>query len=119
MNSKNNLLDTIKSYWWVIVLMLLPFIVYLLAFHDRPISHDTNVWGAFGNYYGGIIGIIPVLLLYITYREQRHANQIMLFNQRHDALFRNIGDYINAIPIAPAMGIAFVCIKIFLQPSDL
>lgn len=92
MNSKNNLLDTIKSYWWVIVLMLLPFIVYLLVFYDRPISYDTSDWGAFGNYYGGIIGIIPVFLLYITYREQRHANQIMLFNQRYDALFRNIGD---------------------------
>jgi hypothetical protein len=82
-----------------IVLLIL---LYFLNFKDIPISKDTSSWGAFGDYFGGvlnpIIGIINIaILINITFQiskidgdriksELEIQKQIALFALKHDAL---------------------------------
>lgn len=87
------------------VTALMIFIVvgsYFFNFSEFPISKDTQVWGSFGDYYGGILNpILSILnlgvLVYITFQisdidnrrteqELLVQRQIALFALKHDAL---------------------------------
>lgn len=59
--------------------LLVTIIIYVLFFYDVTISDRTSDWGAFGSYIGIGISVLSVTLIYITYNEQRHSNEIERF----------------------------------------
>ena len=65
------------------VFVLVPLIVYVYHFYSSNLSDKTVDWGAFGSYISGTIGVISVILLYITYKEQCRSNSISQFEQRY------------------------------------
>lgn len=76
-NTKSN-----KCIIAVIILIAIVLIVpYTICFRGYPISHSTSEWGAFSDYLSLGIGILSVILIYITYAEQQKANRISLFEQ--------------------------------------
>lgn len=76
--------------------------VYIINFYNFPISKNSQTWGTFGDYFGGILNpIIGILnlgaLIYITFQiasneEQRNINglsnqkQFALYSLKHDSL---------------------------------
>lgn len=69
---------TIKSFVWIISIITfaftaLPIILYFINFHGKLSDSQAN-WGAFGDYFGGIIGtlfnliavIFSIISIYIT-----------------------------------------------------
>ena len=41
-----------------------------LVFRDKDISDNISDWSYFGAYVGGCFGIVSVVLIYLTFREQ-------------------------------------------------
>ena len=84
---------------FIITLTVFP---YYLVFNETSISTETYIWGAFGDYFGGILN--PILsivnigvLIYLTYlvneRDSKRAESelklqkiIALYSLKHDAL---------------------------------
>lgn len=64
-----------------IFLLFLTVFLYMVNFYGMPLSKSTTDWGAFGNYIGIGISFLSVTLIYITYNEQRHSNEIERFEQ--------------------------------------
>lgn len=46
-----------------------------------PFSEKTSDWGAFGSYISIGISVLSVTLIYITYNEQRHSNEVERYEQ--------------------------------------
>lgn len=58
---------------------------YLWHFCEAQLSDQSSDWGAFANYIGNGLNLLSIGLLYITYKEQRHANLIsQIDNKFHD-----------------------------------
>lgn len=56
---------------WLIILAIISVILpYFIFFHDG-FSRNSDDWGALGSYFGGMVSIISIVLLYYTLREQR------------------------------------------------
>lgn len=59
--------------------------IYLWHFYGNQLSDLTSDWGAFATYIGNGLNLLSIGLLYITYKEQRHANIIsQIDNKFHD-----------------------------------
>ena len=73
---------TKKKYGiFVILIIILPVAIYIWHYWGTSLSSQTQDWGSFGNYFCMGTGIVSVILLYITYCEQRRANCISQFEQ--------------------------------------
>lgn len=48
--------------------------VYCFFSHNQQISMDTSDWGSFGGYFGGMLSLVSVILLYYALKEQRKEN---------------------------------------------
>lgn len=57
-------------------ILMLTIVIYMVNFYGMPLSRNTTDWGAFGSYIGIGISVFSVTLIYITYNEQRHSNEI-------------------------------------------
>ena len=68
----------IMSALGVFVLLIL---AYVICFWGERISKNTVDWGAFGSYVSIGIGMLSIVLIYITYQEQRRANEITRVEQ--------------------------------------
>lgn len=65
----------------VATVTLIVFIPYLFHFADTTWTNDINLWGSFGDYIGGTLGVsltlLSVILIYMTYKDQKqHINKI-------------------------------------------
>lgn len=69
----------------ILLVTLIVVIVFLLFyccnFFGAPLSSFTSDWGAFGNYVAVGVSMISIVLIYVTYREQRKANEITRVEQ--------------------------------------
>lgn len=64
----------------LIIIGLISFIaigLYFYKFHGG-FSDDQSIWGSFGDYMGVVVGTSSVVLVFITYKEQRRSN----YNER-------------------------------------
>ena len=59
-----------------------------MVFH-ADISTKTSDWGSFGGYFGGMISIISIVLLYYTFTEQRRANYRNSFDNAYKRLLES------------------------------
>ena len=78
-----------KRYIYIAVFMLIIVVViYLINFYSYPISKNTNNWGAFGAYLGGVAGafltLLTVVLLIKTLDSQ---NKYAVINQFESSFF--------------------------------
>lgn len=87
-------------------------VIYTIIFYDTPVSNNTQDWGAFGDYLGGIlnpiIGIVNlVVLVYISVtientEERRHRNNLdsqrkmSLYTIKYDSL-REVSNLLHKI----------------------
>ena len=69
-----------------IVIILLLF--YFTCFWGASVSTETADWGAFGNYAAICVSILSIAFIYVTYREQKNANEITRAEQ-HVAIMVN------------------------------
>ena len=85
-----------RNYIYVAVaILLLTIIIYVACFYNMPLSHYTSDWGAFGSYIGMGVSILSVALIYITYNEQRHSNQIERFEQHLKSMTDTLLDFVD------------------------
>lgn len=71
-----------KHYRYILlafIFLLLTVVLYVVNFYGTSLSQKTSDWGAFGSYIGIGISVLSVTLIYITYNEQRHSNEIERF----------------------------------------
>lgn len=61
---------------------------YVICFWGTGVSKYTTDWGAFGNYAAICVSTLSIALIYVTYREQRKANEITRTEQ-HIATMNN------------------------------
>lgn len=54
-----------------------------LVFKDQDISDNISDWSYFGAYVGGCFGIVSVILMYLTFREQSK----MAYQTRFESVF--------------------------------
>ena len=59
-----------------LVVAIVLLMAYVICFWGMEISDNTTDWGAFGNYLAVCLSVLSISLIYITYREQRKANDI-------------------------------------------
>ena len=61
-----------RRYWmWYVfgVLLYVPTALYIFQFHDHSLSDDPAMWGVFGDFFGGVYGVVITLMVaYISYR---------------------------------------------------
>ena len=72
--SKN---ESSKIKCWIFLLILylfVVFVIYACHFHTCELSSQTTDWGAFGSYFGGMVSIVSIVLLYLALREQQKEN---------------------------------------------
>lgn len=99
-------------YFCVILVSLVVFGCYLYYFHDH-VSVKPDVWGAFGSYFGGVIGPfvsgITFYLITKSYDEQRNQTKlaaltslinvnltkINLLQSEYDMLLREFSSLVN------------------------
>ena len=67
--------------------VIIIIIAYVIAFYGSSVSDKTSDWGAFGSYLDMGVGILSVALIYVTYKEQRQANRIGMFEQQMRFMF--------------------------------
>lgn len=63
-----------------LVIALIIAIPYFINFRHSSFSSCSSDWGAFGSYFGGILSIASVMLLYITLQKQQVENHLNLFD---------------------------------------
>lgn len=66
--------------------------IYTYNFRGKDISTDSSDWGAFADYMGLSLGIISILLIYITYEEQRKTNKISLSESNYNTKIKTLND---------------------------
>ena len=69
--------ESSRIEYWFFMLTLYVFVVlviYACHFHACKLSNCTTDWGAFGSYFGGMVSIVSIILLYLTLREQHKEN---------------------------------------------
>mgnify|MGYP006872999954 CR=1 FL=1 len=69
--------ESSRIEYWFFMLTLYVFVVlviYACHFHACKLSNCTTDWGAFGSYFGGMVSIVSIILLYLTLREQMKEN---------------------------------------------
>jgi hypothetical protein len=69
--------------------------VYCFFFYGIPISTDTNEWGSFGDYFGGMLSFLSIILLYYTLREQRKENHRNWFDAGFKRRYKALNTYVN------------------------
>lgn len=62
-----------KTFYVVVFILVIVLALYFIQFHSG-FSNNQSDWGFFGGYLSGVIGIVSIVLLYTTYREQRKTN---------------------------------------------
>lgn len=67
--------------------VIIIIIAYVIAFYGSSVSDKTSDWGVFGSYLDMGVGILSVALIYVTYKEQRQANRIGMFEQQMRFMF--------------------------------
>lgn len=77
------------------VLFLIPIIIFCCYFHDHTISEDISKWGAFGDYFGGILNtflniVSLIVLSYLTYLIGLQSNEE---NRKTNILIRKFDAY--------------------------
>lgn len=92
----------------VFVTAMVVLLAYYLAFRDQPIAKSTDAWGAFGDYFGGvvnpIVGVATVLLVTISITMQRRelraslaelrrSNEGAMLQSFEQSLFSWLGNY--------------------------
>lgn len=68
---------------------------YIINFCDRPISTDTETWGAFADYMNLSVSILSIYLIYVTYKEQSNSNKIGRFEERYKTFVHIFIDLVN------------------------
>lgn len=66
--------------------------VYVIHFHNAPLSDSTSDWGAWGSYVSAILSIVSILLIYITYDEQRKSNHIVHFETFYHVALKTMNE---------------------------
>ena len=90
-----------KDYYWVIILIgciliIIAPSILTLPWRDEVLGLNTNFksTGQIGDTIGGItapiIGLISIILLYITFREQRHTNRWTLIENIQSKIEKNL-----------------------------
>lgn len=77
------------------VAFALTIILYIVCFFNHQLSSKTSDWGAFGNYMAMGISVLSAALIFITYQEQRQANQISRFEQHFTSMLNTLKELIN------------------------
>lgn len=89
----------LKKYPYLIIitllLFLIPIIVFYYYFHDHTVSEDISKWGAFGDYFGGILNtflniVSLIVLSYLTYLIGLQSNEE---NRKTNILIRKFDAY--------------------------
>lgn len=76
------------------IVLLLTIILYVVNFYGMPLSQRTSDWGAFGSYISIGISVFSVMLIYITYNEQRLSNRIERFEQHLKSMTDTLSDLV-------------------------
>ena len=84
---KNNMSDK-KIILLAFGVTFVAIITYVICFWGTGVSKNTTDWGAFGNYAAICVSTLSIALIYVTYREQRNANEITRTEQ-HIATMNN------------------------------
>jgi hypothetical protein len=83
--------------WITASIVILMIGIYFINFHDCLSPNNTD-WGAFGGYLAGTIGItfslLSVVLIFLTFREQRRQNFENIF-QSYVTDYYNLVNLIN------------------------
>lgn len=73
-------MTNLKAEWRLIVaaiLFLLPVIAYVANFWKFPLSVSASDWGAFGDYFGGVSGVLAtVMVVFYQVRLQAKMNEL-------------------------------------------
>lgn len=64
-----------------VVVAIALLLSYAFCFIGAPISTRSSDWGAFGSYAAICLSLLSIALIYVTYREQRTANEITRVEQ--------------------------------------
>lgn len=78
---------------FIVVLIVAPYVLrFCGCFSGLPcceLSSYPEYWGAFGSYFGGMMSVISIILLYHTLNEQRRANYRSSFESSYTRLFES------------------------------
>lgn len=88
-----------KKYWMEIAIVICCIIcftsllLYVTQFGQNGLSENTDNWGTFGEYIGGVLGTIlaffSVILIYATYKNQRENSLLQQFESTFFSLLLN------------------------------
>lgn len=89
----------IRKYWTEIIVLICCIICfvslkyYISQFGSNGLSNDTDNWGTFGDYVGGVIGTIlsffSIILIYAIYKNQVASSSIQQFETTFFNLLQN------------------------------
>ena len=85
----------LRAIHLVIIFIALVLGLYFLSFKDRTLSKLTADWGSFGNYFGGMLTLLSILLLYYTLQEQKKENHRNWFDSAFTRRLETINTYID------------------------
>lgn len=82
-----------KRHGFIIISAIITFtlvVVYMIHFHNAPLSDNTSDWGAWGNYVSIGISILSVSLIYATYKEQQYSNRLSRFEEHYHVSLKTL-----------------------------
>lgn len=79
------------------LIVLLPWVVYVIYFHNQTISTSTADWGSFGDYIGGVSSVITAfVVIYIS----RHLDRKDTYHDKMRSAISEIYDQLVKIDAA-------------------
>lgn len=92
-----------KLFWIAIISLLISAGLWILTFHNFPVSNKTGDWSNFGSYLGGVTGpllsFISIILVLrtISLTQKNHEEQIKLIIQEQTyAKFNDLCEYLES-----------------------
>ena len=77
-------------YLIISLLVITAILIFIYQFWSTALSENISDCGSFGNYIGIALSGISILLIYLTYNEQRKANSIIRFETSFWKIKENI-----------------------------
>lgn len=110
---------------FIILCVSCPIYKYYQNFNQFGISLDTTNWGTFGDFIGGtvgsIFGFISVILIYVTFENQRNTSQLEKFENKYYALIQLHRDNVAELSLKSESGkkVILLIIREFREALDI